>query len=88
VQDSILLYTRTLSINGDIFRFALLKSETDGPSFGDLAEVRDEHDGREVLPWSLRRARLEPFLPCGGSAHVLVTLPRTTRALAPKQGRS
>jgi len=35
-------HTRTLSILGDVLRIALPKDADEGPSFGDLAEVRDE----------------------------------------------
>ncbi len=42
MPESVLFHTRTLSIIGNILRIALPKSEGDGPSFGDLAEVRDE----------------------------------------------
>ncbi len=42
MPDSVLYHTRTLSIIGDILRIALPKSQGEGPSFGDLAEVRDE----------------------------------------------
>jgi V/A-type H+-transporting ATPase subunit B len=44
MPESVLFHTRTLSIIGDILRIQLPKSECDGPSFGDLAEVRDEHE--------------------------------------------
>ena len=42
MPDSVLFHTRTLSIIGDILQIALSKTEGNGPSFGDLAEVRDE----------------------------------------------
>ena len=42
MPEAILFHTRTLSIIGDILRIALPKSQGEGPSFGDLAEVRDE----------------------------------------------
>ena len=45
MPEAVLFHTRTLSIIGDILRIALPKSGGEGPSFGDLAEVRDE-DGK------------------------------------------
>ncbi|MEL6480188.1 MAG: V-type ATP synthase subunit B [Pseudomonadota bacterium] len=47
MADSILLHTRVISIIGDILQIALPEGEGgDGkrPSFGDLAEVRDDQD--------------------------------------------
>ncbi len=43
MPESILFYTRTLSIIGNILRIALPENVGDSASFGDLAEVRDEH---------------------------------------------
>ena len=48
VPESILFHTRTLSIIGNIIRIALTKSVGDSPSFGDLAEVRDEQGGLQI----------------------------------------
>ena len=48
VPESILYHTRTLSIIGNIVRLALTKSTGDSPSFGDLAEVRDEQGGLRI----------------------------------------
>jgi V/A-type H+-transporting ATPase subunit B len=42
MADTVLFHTRTLSIVGEILQIALSRHETSGPSFGDLAEVRDE----------------------------------------------
>jgi V/A-type H+-transporting ATPase subunit B len=42
MADTVLFHTRTLSIVGEILQIALSRYETSGPSFGDLAEVRDE----------------------------------------------
>ena len=42
MPESPVFYTRTLSIVGDVLRIALPKDADEGPSFGDLAEVRDE----------------------------------------------
>jgi hypothetical protein len=43
MPESLLFHTRTLSIVGDVLRIALPKDADEGPSFGDLAEIRDEH---------------------------------------------
>src|SRR5215470_14981090 len=42
MPESLVFHTRTLSILGDVLRIALPKDADEGPSFGDLAEVRDE----------------------------------------------
>ena len=42
MADTVLFHTRTISIVGEILQIALSRYETSGPSFGDLAEVRDE----------------------------------------------
>jgi len=47
MNDSVLLHTRVLSIVGDMLQIALPKSDGGSaslPSFGDLAEVRDDQD--------------------------------------------
>jgi V/A-type H+-transporting ATPase subunit B len=48
VAESLLFHTRTLSIIGDVLRIALPKSAGDSPSFGDLAEARDERGGVRI----------------------------------------
>jgi V/A-type H+-transporting ATPase subunit B len=42
MPESLVFHMRTLSIVGAVLRIALPKDADEGPSFGDLAEVRDE----------------------------------------------
>ena len=60
MPDSMLFYTRVLSIVGDILKIRLPETE-DVPCFGDLAEVRDS-DGRSRLAQVVKLDRDEASL--------------------------